>query len=96
MTRDEIRTAVLAALRRIAPEIDPAIIRPADSLREQADIDSVDFLNFIVALHATIGVDVPEGDYPHMQSIDGCVDYLARRLDSAGAPPAPGVTPREA
>lgn len=82
MNADEIRRAVHAALRRIAPEIDPAVLRGGEDLRQQADIDSVDFLNFIVAVHDSLGVDVPESDYPKLQTLDGCVHYLQERLAS--------------
>lgn len=85
MTGTEIRAAVLAALRRIAPEVDPASLAPDRSLRDQADIDSVDFLRFLVALKESLGVDVPEADYPQVATLDGLVAYLSARL--AAAPP---------
>jgi acyl carrier protein len=46
-------------------------------LREQLDIDSMDFLNFVIALHKELGVGLPEKDYPKLATLDGCVDYLA-------------------
>jgi acyl carrier protein len=77
MTRDELRDAVLKLLGRIAPEMDPAAIDPAVPLREQLDIDSMDFLNFMIALHKETGADIPEKDYAKLASLNGCVDYLA-------------------
>ena len=88
MTNDEIRSAVLAALRRIAPEIDPATLRPDVPVRDQADLDSMDFLNFVLELHDALGVDVPEGDYPQVATLDGCVAYLATR-DPRASPRMP-------
>ena len=76
MTPEEIRAAVLRALGRVAPEADPASIDPAVPLREQLDIDSMDFLNFVIALHKAVGVDIPERDYPKLVTLDGCVKYL--------------------
>ena len=76
MTREEIRAAVLSALGRVAPEADPARIDPAAPLRDQLDIDSMDFLNFVIALHKSLGVDIPEQDYPTLATLDGCVEYL--------------------
>ena len=73
---DSIRDTVLSALRRVAPEIDTADIDPAAAMQEALDIDSMDFLNFVTALHEATGVDVPEHDYPQLQTIDQCVDYL--------------------
>ncbi len=83
MTRDEIRQAIVRALGAIAPETDAAAIDPKANLREALDLDSMDFLNFIVALHADLGVDVPEADYRKMSSLDASIDYLASRLRPA-------------
>jgi acyl carrier protein len=80
MTRVEIRTAVLRALGDVAPEIDPAQIKPDVSLRDQVDIDSMDLLNFLIAVHKATGIEIPETDYPNLATLDGCVDYLASRL----------------
>ena len=76
MTPEQIRDAVLKALGRVAPEADPAGIDPAIPLREQLDIDSMDFLRFVTALHKSLGTDVPEKDYPKLVTLNGCVDYL--------------------
>jgi acyl carrier protein len=83
MSDQEIRNAVFAALRRVAPEVDPATLRPNVSVREQADIDSVDYLNFIIELHERLGVEIPEADYGRMSTLDDCVRYLATRLGAA-------------
>ncbi len=77
MTRDEIRKVVLHALGEIAPEADPATLEPAVGLRDQLDIDSMDFLNFAVALHRDLGVEIPEADYGRLATLDGAVEYLA-------------------
>ena len=77
MTRDELRTAVLRVLGEIAPEADLAALKPDVGFREQLDLDSMDFLNFVVALHETLRVDIPEVDYPKYASLDGCLDQLA-------------------
>jgi acyl carrier protein len=79
VTRDEIRAAVLRALATVAPEADLAGIAPDRRLRDQVDLDSVDFLNFLVALHDTLGIDVPDADYAKVQTLDQCVDYLVAR-----------------
>ncbi|MBI4012417.1 MAG: acyl carrier protein [Candidatus Rokubacteria bacterium] len=78
MTKDEIRTVVLRSLGEIAPEADPATIKPDVGFRDQLDLDSMDFLNFVIALHQALGVDIPEADYPRLATLDGCVEYLAR------------------
>jgi acyl carrier protein len=77
MTKDEIKDAVFAALRRVAPEIDPASLQSNMPIRNQADLDSMDFLNFMLELHAALGVDVPETAYREVATLDGCISYLA-------------------
>lgn len=85
MTEAEVRQAVHGALRGVAPEIDPAALAPDRSLRDQVDLDSVDYLNVLVALHERLGVDVPETDYDQVTTLDALVRYLAARV----ATPAP-------
>jgi acyl carrier protein len=78
MNREETRALVLRALAGVAPELDLATIDPRSSIRDQYDLDSVDFLNFIVAIHEATGIDIPEVDYPKLASLDDCVSYLLR------------------
>ena len=73
----DIRAAVLRALRQIAPEVDPGTLRPEVSLRDQVDLDSMDFLNFVIGIAQSLGVQIPEADYPQLATLDGCVAYLA-------------------
>ena len=80
MTRDEVKRIVTEALTRIAPEIDPASIVTGAALRDQLDLDSMDFLNFVLALHERLGVDIPEADYPRLASLDGAIEYVATML----------------
>ena len=54
----------------------PCHARPGQGLREELDIDSMDFLNFVIALHETLGIDIPEAEYPRLVTLDGAVAYL--------------------
>ena len=80
MNQDEIRARVIEVLGTIAPELDPAALAPDTDIREQLDVDSMDFLNFVIGLHKAFGVEVPEADYRKLQTLDGCVGYLAAKL----------------
>lgn len=80
MTEAEIRRLVLEQLGNIAPEADPSAIDPAAPLRDELDIDSMDFLNFVIALHERLKVDIPEVDYPKLATINGAVGYLNGKL----------------
>ncbi len=77
MTPEEIRDAVLQALSDVAPEADPATLRPDLGLRDQLDIDSMDSLNFLIAVHEQLQVDIPEADWARLQTIDELVEYIA-------------------
>ena len=81
MTKDEIRTGVLRILNEIAPEADLTQLNPQTSFREQLDIDSMDLLNFVVALDKELHVEIPEADYRQLSTLDGCVEYLVARLN---------------
>ena len=79
MTEAEIRALVLHQLGNIAPEADPASIDADAPIRDELDIDSMDFLNFVIALHERLKVDIPEVDYPKLSSVNGAVSYLAAK-----------------
>lgn len=87
MTSDAIKSIVIEALTRIAPETDAASIEAKTSFRDQLDLDSMDFLNFVLTLHGRLGVDIPEVDYPRLYTLDGAVAYLASKIgtDRSGA-----------
>jgi acyl carrier protein len=80
MNPDEIRAGVLATLRSIAPEVAGESLDGSVALREQVDLDSMDWLNVIVGMHQRFGVDIPESDYAQLVSLDAIVAYLGRRL----------------
>ena len=79
MTRDEIRATALEVLTEIAPEVDTGKLNGKISFRDQFDIDSVDYLNFVITLEKKLGIRIPELDYPKLSSLEGCVSYLASR-----------------
>jgi acyl carrier protein len=79
MENDAIRKTVLAELRRIAPEVEEGELRPDRLLRDQVDLDSMDWLNFLVALHERLKVEIPESDYARLGTLNQVVDYLAAK-----------------
>jgi acyl carrier protein len=82
MSDIDIRKVVQEELNNIAPEADLASVDPAADLREALDIDSMDFLNFVTAIHHRLGIDIPEIDYPKLVTLDGAVKYLTAHLKS--------------
>jgi acyl carrier protein len=71
--------AVRGVLARIAPEADLDALSPDAELQETLDLDSMDFLNFVIGVKEATGVDIPERDYPQVATLGGAVDYVAAR-----------------
>jgi acyl carrier protein len=81
-TDEELRESIERALHRVAPEADLRAIAGHADLREEIDLDSMDMLNFLVALHDQFKVDIAESDYGRMTTLDGCVATLREKLAS--------------
>ncbi len=79
MSEPEIRAAIFKILRKIAPEANLDQIGPEENLREALDIDSFDFLNFMIGLHEELNVEIPESDYRKLSSLAELVRYLSDR-----------------
>jgi len=79
----DIRAGVIEAIEAIAPEVEEGELLADRPLREQVDLDSMDWLNVIVGLHERFGVDIPETDYARLTTLDAIVAYLADRLPQA-------------
>jgi acyl carrier protein len=86
MNDSEIRAVALATLKSIAPEVEEAELRADRPLRNQVDLDSMDWLNFLLGLHRQLKVEIPEADYAKLISLDDVVAYLAAKLEAAGGP----------
>jgi len=83
MNPDEIKAIVFQQLCAVAPETEPSQVQLQQNLRDQLDLDSVDFLNFIIGLHKQFKIDIPEKDYPQLMTIESCVSYLSKKQSSA-------------
>jgi acyl carrier protein len=79
MTEAEIRKLAADALADIAPEADLASVDDAEDLREALDLDSMDFLNFVIALAQKSGLKIPEADSARLYTMRGLVQYMAGR-----------------
>ena len=76
MTREEVRRAVVNILEDIAPDEDLSSIKDDVTLREQMDLDSMDFLDIVMELRKRFSIEVPESDYQELASMDSCIQYL--------------------
>lgn len=85
MTTNEIKQTVLRMLGEIAPEVDLDQVEPRVDFRDQFDLDSMDLLNFVIAVDQELGIEIPESDYPLLTTLDNFVAYLAERLGVSAA-----------
>ena len=80
MTNEEVKDVVLNIIGDIAPDEDTTDLDPAQSLREQLDLDSMDFLDIVMELRKRHKVEVPQEDYPQLATLDSCVTYLTPKM----------------
>ena len=81
-TQHDIRTEVMSVLTAIAPEVEPDEIRDDALLREQVDLDSMDWLNFLVGIHKRLDVEIPETDYRKLCTLADVVGYVQEHAAS--------------
>ena len=80
MTQDEARLVFLEELVKIAPDLEPDEIAGGDHIQDDLELDSMDVLNLVAALHARLGVDIPEKDYVEIATADLAAAYLSQRM----------------
>ncbi len=83
MTQNDIRAEVLSVLTTIAPEVEVEDIRDDVLLRDQVDLDSMDWLNFLIGIHNRLHVDIPESDYASLRTLTDVVHYVERHVSTA-------------
>jgi acyl carrier protein len=76
----DIRAVVLATLQSIAPEVEADALRGDRPLRNQVDLDSMDWLNFLLGLNQRLKVEIPEVDYRKLVTLDDVVAYLQTKI----------------
>ncbi len=83
MTMDDIKNVLLEIIRDIDDEADLENLNPSEALRDQLDLDSMDFLDIVMELRKRYQIQIPEADYPQLATLDSCVNYLVPRLKAA-------------
>jgi acyl carrier protein len=84
MTKDETKQVVLDIIADIAPDEDISNLKPDVRLRDQMQLDSMDFLDIVMELRKRHGIEVPEADYPQLASLESCADYLTPKFEALG------------
>lgn len=82
MTKDDVKQIVLDIIAEIAPDEDLSNVQADVRLRDQLDLDSMDFLDIVMELRKQHGIEVPEDDYPELASLDSCADYLLPKFEA--------------
>lgn len=82
MTHEECKKIVLDIIADIAPDEDLSDVKPDVRLRDQLELDSMDFLDIVMELRKQHGVEVPEADYPKLASLDSCAEYLTPKFNA--------------
>lgn len=85
MTKEECKQIVLDIIAEIAPDEELSDLDPAVRLRDQLDLDSMDFLDIVMELRKQHGIEVPEPDYPRLASLDSCAEYLLPKFEEVKA-----------
>ena len=80
MTREEVSQAIIDIINDILPEGDCSEVNPDEKLRDQLDLDSMDFLDIVMELRKQYGVEVPEEDYPKLATLNSCIEYLMPKM----------------
>ena len=85
MTKDDVKQIVKDIIEEIAPDEDLGSIQDEVRLRDQLDLDSMDFLDIVMELRKQHGIEVPEADYPELASLQSCADYLLPKFEAKAA-----------
>lgn len=80
MDEQALHQMILNNLTSIAPELDPATLKPDQPLRDQVDLDSFDWLRFLLGLHEQLGVEIPESDYRQLTTLERLIAYLKEKM----------------
>jgi acyl carrier protein len=83
MTRDEIRDVILEIIEDIDEDADFASLDADKPLRDQLDLDSMDFLDIVMELRKRYKLQIPEEEYPELSSLNSCVNYLEPKLQDS-------------
>ncbi|MBK5206301.1 MAG: acyl carrier protein [Polaromonas sp.] len=80
MEQQELLASVVSTLKSIAPEVEESDLVADQPLRTQVDLDSMDWLNFLIGLHDKLKVDIPESDYARLRTLNDLLDYLRAKV----------------
>lgn len=80
MEKQELAATVISTLKSVAPEVEENELAADEPLRDQVDLDAMDWLNFLVSLHETLKIEIPESDYARLRTLNDLLEYLHARV----------------
>jgi len=80
MTRNQISQSIICIINDILPDGDCSAVDPERKLRDQLELDSMDFLDIVMELRKKYGIEVPESDYPQLATLNSCINYLEPKM----------------
>jgi len=83
MGYQQIRDMILGIIETVAPDADLSELKDGVRLRDQLDMDSMDFLDIVMELRKRYKIEVPKEDYPRLATLEGCVSYLMPKFQAA-------------
>jgi acyl carrier protein len=84
MTEIDYRAVFLEELTSVAPDIDAETVEDGDHIQDDLELDSMDVLNLVSALHERLGINIPEIDYPRIETTAKAAAYLAQKAAVTG------------
>lgn len=81
MNESEIRNTIIKLLKKVAPDTEPEKLNPDDNIRTTLEIDSFDYLQFIVSIDEQFHIDTPEEDYGKIETINTLSQYLTEKMN---------------
>lgn len=82
MTEDQVKQIVIDIINEIAPDEETTGLKDEVNLRDQMDLDSMDFLDIVMELRKQHSIEVPEEDYPKLASLASCAEYLTPKFNA--------------
>ena len=84
MTKEETKQVVIDIIADVAPDEDLSNVKADVRLRDQLELDSMDFLDIVMELRKRHNIEVPEAEYPELASLDSCAEYLTPKFEALG------------
>ena len=73
---ETLDATLLMLLKKVAPDSQPDQLKPSDPLMATLQMDSYDFLQFIISIDKELHINIPEEDYGKVMTLAEMVQYI--------------------